>query len=119
TGSVSVYVTPLEGSGRQMWCQKRCELFGGLLRSFPPQCPSPKEIKPERITGLAFDSCRSLLYVTNGPWTTAYAYSAPGKLEPTCEVRAAICCNYPSEVLNDQYIGLAILPPAVESHGRP
>ena len=117
TGAVNVYMTPLEVATTDTWCDKRCDLTttGGV--TFPDIEPSPTGVAG-RLTGLAFDAARRILYATNGEYTVGLSFKNTITSPAVCHVEPVKFCRYVSSGTNDEYIGLAIMPPPVTSHGE-
>jgi hypothetical protein len=95
---------------KRPWCGKLCDL------TIPPVCPNNSATHTQ-ITGLAFDSCRSILYITDSRTTSAYLFSLTGSgTNLACRLQLLKCCT---SVVNSQgFHGLAVMPDLATSAGK-
>ncbi|MBK8975797.1 MAG: hypothetical protein IPM29_07710 [Planctomycetes bacterium] len=63
----------------------------------------------QRITGLGFEPCRGILYVTDGPTVVGV------RPDPNCMVQFVNCCRLP---VNERYVGLCVIPADERPVGR-
>ncbi len=105
-----LYVTSLVSTTVTHWCAKLCDL------QIPGVCPGSKA-QFTKITGLAFDSCRSILYITDANTTSAYAFTLTGSgRNLSCKLTLIKCC---SSVVNGRgFHGLAVMPSRARPQGR-
>ena len=87
-----VYVAPMNN-----WCKPSCKIA-------ITTCGTAK-LGP--ITGLGYDSCRDMLYATDGKLTVYGVVS-------NCQFKPVGCCP----ALGEKYTGLAVRPRAAQSVGK-
>ena len=103
-GTRHIYVTTLD-----KWDQKMKDVVGkgGKL----PACPNGTT-SANWMQGMAFDSARGLLYVTDGITTTAYSYD-----HSKFELTAVSCCKNPGSKTEDKFGALALVPDGAITRG--
>ncbi len=107
TGANVIHVARIDPTvaSPQPWCSPFC--------SFPaPTCTSTSKLGP--ITGLAHDSCRNMLFITDGKQTT-YGVVTAGAT--SCSIQHVDCCLLGSNAAGDSFTGLCVQPDPTESLG--
>ncbi len=107
-----IYTTPLE-----KWCSKLCDVTDAN-GNLPGPCPNLR-VAFQGITGLAFNSCKSVLYVTDGAYTSEMAFAHIPTAKYPCQVKPISCCPVPKTSDADTWRGLALRPASTTTNGRP